>query len=117
MANGVRGEETVTIGGKKFTLEPSFERLAQIEAVLGRSLMTVVQDPRPGFSLTELAGIVQALAKDCKLKPNQLGALILKEGPINLLPVIVKIITHGLVGDQAAEGSGDADEGKLPAGD
>jgi hypothetical protein len=111
-ANRVRGEVAISIGGTEFILVPSFDRLSKVEAALGKSLIGFIQDLSVvrDMTLTDLAGVVEILAREPKLKHEQIGALIVREGAMSILPQVVKVLTRGITGGDDDDG----DEGKEP---
>lgn len=109
-ANAVRGERKVEIGGRPFVLVPSFSRLAKVEAALGRSTIQFMRDAvAQNVTLVDTVTVIELLAREPKLKTEEIGACVTKEGQIRVLGLLVNAVGHVLVGEDEDDEKKDDD--------
>lgn len=63
MANPERGELSVTVGGKAYTLRPTFDALCEFETLTGKSLDSMLESINNG-SLSGLRAVVWCVLQD-----------------------------------------------------
>lgn len=85
MANKQRGEVTIVLSGREYTLRPTFDALCQIEDMLHKTILEVVSDLQDQkISVRALAVIahagIRAVEGDKAPTISQLGEAIVSEG-------------------------------------
>ena len=124
MANKLRGEVTLKLKGRNYTLRPTFEALCMLEEQSNTSvllLMSKMEGCRirvKDLSLLVWAGILGA-DPDSKLTMNQVGQMILDEGLISVIEQrndgdtnpISQFLMIGILGGEIME---DVEAGKKP---
>lgn len=116
-ANPHRGEVGVVIGNEAFTLAPTFEAMAEIEAVLGRGLLAVQSEIfRHQWKVSDLAVILGAgiKASGNPIKDARAQALVVEAGPMALLQPLSYFLTNALTGGETKV---DGEEGDEAAGE
>ena len=113
-ANAVRGERKVSIGGTELLLVPSFGRLAKVEAACGRSIVQILQEigTHQRVTVTDTVAMVELLCREPKLKTDQIGALVVREGVVKVLGVLAAVLGSALTGDDDEKETGDDATGK-----
>lgn len=107
MANKVRGEVEVELGGKRYTLRPSFEAMAEAESILGYGVVKVAtRFIRGEHGVREVAamlyaGMVGSGAREMSF--NEVGAAVVKAGLGNLSKPASQFAFEMLKGDEEAE--------------
>lgn len=87
-ANKQRGELTITLGPKKFVLEPKFENIQAIESLLGRSFLKISSEfsaKSPVFTMSEIANIIYVAQVEPKVSFKKIGDLLAKYGILGVL--------------------------------
>lgn len=104
MANKERGEVTINLDGKAWTMRPTYEALAEIEAATGRPIMELIGAVNAlRFSVRDLAVIVAACLRaggEDGVKAARVGPMLVAAGitsPAVLGPV-VEMLTGTLTG-------------------
>lgn len=110
VANEQRGELSFKIGEITFVFEPSFERIAKLEAALGRSLLKLsfqlTQERDVTFS--DVATVIEVMSINNKLSRNELGEMLIKNGMFStglLLSGFFELILGGQRGNSNAKAS------------
>lgn len=107
MANAVVGEINISLGGREFTLRPSFFGLAEIEARSDCGLLEIAQEIAQGkIKLKHVVamvygGIVGATARGQKpeITYEECGELIVKENYLKIVPALVTWFGKAIQGD------------------
>ena len=109
-ANEIRGEMKCTIGDQEFVLVPTFRRIAKLESALGRPLIQLAGDiaRTQNLSFTDAVTIVDVMAREPKLKTDEIGALIVRLGLQSVVPLITEFLDRVLTGGAPAEGNPEA---------
>lgn len=101
MANRMRGEVEVDLGGKKYTLRPSFEGILEMEDRAGVPLMTVLKmASEKALSFKVATGVVYGGligAGERNLSFEQVGALIVKGGLPSYFTPIARLISSAIL--------------------
>lgn len=113
MANQQRGEMSLEMGGKNYTLRPSFGALCEIEERLDTSIPTLIVAFEQGdIRIKRMATIIWAgmWAYDPKTVPSivAVGEMILEEGLMSIInqvdseggSKIAGFLINGIVGDK-----------------
>lgn len=119
MANSQRGEVSLLLGGKEYTLRPTFEALCELEARTRVSLPDLVMDLQMGNpSLMKLSLIIWSgiwgFNKESSPSINEVGEMVVTDGLVNVLEQgvdqdedkigpIVSYLVHGLTGGKKKE--------------
>lgn len=116
MANRERGEVTVTLCDKKYTLRPTFEAMSEIEDRLDMSISELISKLQSGgVRLKYLRTIVWAgmygFDKEKAPSEEEVGELIRTSGITELLTTgikegknpIVMFLIKGILGDKSVE--------------
>jgi hypothetical protein len=93
MANPMRGETSLMLGGTYYTLRPSFQAMAEIEHALGRSIMLLMAEHAEGaLVLTNMAVILQFGLKAAGTILSHAALMqLLDDAP---LPEVIRTIGH-----------------------
>ncbi len=113
MANAVRGEVELKLGGKTYTLRPTFEALCEIESRLGMGIVELVtRVPRNRLALRHAAVVAHEGARagghDDDLET--IGAAITEAGLQNVMEPLVRFLLSGIAG-------GEGKKTEAPAGE
>lgn len=94
------GEVRVTVGGQDLFLVPTFGRLAKLEIALGRSLVQFAMDLGRVQAVTfqDVVFILDVMARDPKPPADELGALVVREGIVTVLPKLSGFLDLVLTG-------------------
>lgn len=116
MANRYKGEVKLKLGGREYSLRPSFGALAEIEDRTGKSITELFGDLNRGrISIKALAAIVSAgaIAADPDAAPtfSEVGEAISRDGILSLLrqrdsdnrPPIARFMLHAIAGDEVPQ--------------
>ncbi len=103
-ANKERGEIAGSIGKLDFVLEPTFEKIQKLEAVMGRSLIKLAGEFAEGagnLSFGEVAQIIHIMAKEPIPTLNMVGDALIKYGFTAGMPAITEFLNNVLTGGAA----------------
>lgn len=114
MANRYRGEVDIMLGGKQYTMRPTFAALAEIEHRLGKPItdIAIMQGGAATFGIGELATIVQCGIKGAGQEPpnmNDIGEAIASVGVMKFARMfaigekesaIIRFLVRGIAGDE-----------------
>lgn len=101
MANRLRGESEITLGGITYRLRPTFAAIMEIEDRLGGVVPLAVRAARGEFGLKDLTVIVWATlnaVEGQKLELAVVGDLILARGIAESTPIVRDVLTQVLGG-------------------
>jgi len=86
MTNPIRGEYTITLDGKEFTLRPTFNSIVELEEELGPipDILELFINSKVTVKLVATIIWIGAKAVDEKLTINDIGQAMLKEGISNI---------------------------------
>ncbi len=118
MANKLRGEVEISLGGEAWTLRPTFEALSNIESKLNKSIPEIVREQRQGdIRLSTIAvvvweGLIGAndgrppLSKTRSgktLRYEEVGEMIVSDGLVKFIQQegLLMFLMYGLAGDKA----------------
>lgn len=87
MANARRGEVDIRLAGKKYVMRPTFDALAAIEDMTGRSLQITGQSVMAGsVRAVEIAAVIlcgiRAVDPDTDLTVSDIGTAIMDDGGV-----------------------------------
>lgn len=107
MANHVVSEMDIQIGGRVFTLRPSFRALSEIEDRAGCSVLKIASQISDGdIKLKHIlaivwGGYIGSLAKSQKpdLSYEEMGEMLYKSNYMSLVPKIVSFFGAAIKGD------------------
>lgn len=114
MANEQRGEVSITLQGKAYTLRPSFAAIAAIERRTGCGIMLLAQKfLSVSFGLSDAVTVMEECAKaaDTPL-PADAGEIIRQEGLEGLALPLMQLVTAAIRGDAPAK---DGEAGEVQA--
>lgn len=118
-ANKHRGEVSITLGGKEYTLRPSFEAIADIEERTGRGTVALTRLAASGdIGVGRAAIILHALmtAGGHKVDLKDVGSMILEAGIVSVLPAIMVVLGNVLAGGtEPGESAAAAGKTKSPS--
>lgn len=109
MANKYRGESEITLGGKTYTLRPTFEALVEFEDKAGcsafealRDMMTKQSAPVKRLAAAFWSGIKAAWPVDSGRPPNfqEIGTAIQRDGITKVVPFYLTYLTNALSSDE-----------------
>ena len=109
MANKFRGESEITLGGKTYTLRPTFEALVEFEDKAGCSAFEALRDmmnkqsaPAKRLAAAFWSGIKAAWPVDSGRAPNfqEIGAAIQRDGITKVVPHYLTYLTNALSSDE-----------------
>jgi hypothetical protein len=105
MANLERGELAITLAGVPIVLRPTYTSFAEIEQVLGDSLVVIAQ--RVMSSSHSLRDTVVIIASGAKAAGNNLpsakvGELVVKEGMLHCSAYLMSFLNNALTGGETA---------------
>jgi hypothetical protein len=98
MHNNLRSEVSMEIGGKVYSLRPTFQALCEIETSCNMSVITLLMkfDQR-GIFLKELVAIVRSGLRGAGHRvPKNLVEILHKKGFTEILPMICNFLKQGL---------------------
>lgn len=103
MANRIKGECDITLGGGTYTLQLTYTAMIEIEESLGCGVFELFARAAAGvFTLKDMAVIVHAAVKiqkdDTDLSVEQIGEMILLEGATNLIEPIGAFFRNAING-------------------
>jgi hypothetical protein len=101
MANRLRGESEITLGGVTYHLRPTFAAIMEIEDRLGGVVPLAVRAARGEFGLKDLTVIVWATlnaVEGQKLELAAVGDFILERGIAETTPMVRDVLTQILGG-------------------
>ncbi len=109
MANAARGEIALKLGGKSYTLRPSFGAICEIEDALGASIFELGRRlERAEITARELLKLTQAclLHSGHAVKEDELGASILEHGALEAIAGLAKFCQAYAFGGQEEKKAG-----------
>lgn len=122
MANKYRGEVTLKLGPNKWTMTPTFEALAQIEEMTGRTCQHLVVATAMGSTTAREYAVIcycgiKAADPDADVTVNKIGQLIMDNGGTKAIDQTLTDFFEGLIrfygpGDEPSEGDEEAAEFK-----
>lgn len=117
MANPYRGEYSVSLGGKTYKAVVSFDSLANIEDMLGSSLVLLRKArTQADMKTKEMAVILHYAIRegegDNAPSVEELCDLILKEGVLVVFSYVIDLLTLYMGGEKALEAAADDAEKK-----
>lgn len=96
-ANPVRGEASLTVGGRRIILRPTFQALVAAEVELG-SLFTLVERAAAGqLTLQEITTLFHCLAPE-DVARDTLGEALVEQGLATVMPVLRVVLGQVLQG-------------------
>lgn len=100
-ANRHRGEVEVTLGGRRFTMRPSFAAIAEIESRSGQGLVALARrltagDIRVSDFATIIAAGLRAAGEPARIET--VGELVLEEGLGTLSPAVGEFLRQAISG-------------------
>lgn len=101
MANRLRGESEITLGGVTYRLRPTFAAIMEIEDRLGGVVPLAVRAARGEFGLKDLTVIVWAAlnaVEGQRLELAAVGDFILARGIAEITPIVRDVLTQVLGG-------------------
>ncbi len=105
MANPDRGEVEVKLGGKTWTMRPTFQGLREVEHKTGLGVMELAR--RFGEGKASLDHVAQVLAigvraaNDDAPDYEQIGEMLVRQGMNDVLVPIIVFLASAFVGDRA----------------
>lgn len=111
MANAIRGELNIELGGSTYKTKLNLNSIMVLERNLGRSLIKVTQSISEGD--LQLAEMIQVLQTALKGGGNDLSdadtkKLVWEAGYVDCLTAVGQILTNTLMGDEETEGKQEA---------
>lgn len=108
MTNPYRGEVTFTIDEEDYTVRPTFQIIAEMEAQFGGIMPMAKRIAGGDFTVTEIVGVILIALKGQKgaPKPQALQELIFDEGATNFLIPISTFLANALTSGNAAPKAG-----------
>ena len=107
MANRLRGESEILLGGATYRLRPTFAAIMEIEDRLGGVVALAVRAARGEFGLKDLVVIVWATlnaVEGQKLELAAVGDFILARGIAETTPIVRDVLTQVLGGSHDGGG-------------
>lgn len=114
MANAYRGEAAISLGGKEYTLRPTFEAIAQFEERTGRGTVALTRLAASGdIGVGKAAIILHALmtAGGHEVDLKDVGRMVMEAGLVSVLPTLMVVLGNVLAGG-SEPGEPKAAEGK-----
>lgn len=113
-ANQVRGEIACRLGDQELVLVPTFQRIAKLEAALGRSLIALASGLSIGRGITinEIVTIVDTMARSPKPSRDEIGELVVRNGVQSAIPILQSFLERVLTGqgEEPTEGNAGGDQ-------
>lgn len=119
MANKLRGEVTLKLDGKNYTLRPTFGTLCELEDAYEAPILRIMEDMRGGkIRLSGLAKVifsgVHGFDHETEITVEQIGELIVKDGLLKVMEQkgenginpITQYILNGVLGGEEDGGKG-----------
>ena len=107
MANKQRGEVEVELGGKTWTMRPTFQSLCEIEDRTGVGITTLARRCYEGeFGVGPITAVLWAgirAAHDDGPDYDEVGRLIVKEGISRFAAPALALLLAALIGDDAGK--------------
>jgi hypothetical protein len=100
VANPVRGEASLLVGGEAIVLRPSFEALVAAEEELGPLFALVERAADGGLRVAEMAALFWHCAQHLPARPERerIGAAIAESGLAGITPVLKALLAQILQG-------------------
>jgi hypothetical protein len=110
MSNVAIGEVNLSVGGREFTLRPSFYGLAEIESRANCDVLNIAKEIHNGkIKLTHIVaifygGIVGATPRGQKpeISFDELGDLVVKNNYASIVQPIIEFFRNAVLGDPEA---------------
>jgi hypothetical protein len=103
-ANPLRGEVSMTLGGRAFTLRPSFAAIVTVEERLGSVISLALKASKGELGLREATALLwETLDQRTAMSEEELGGLILQEGVAAVAPAVSALLAAILRGSRHAE--------------
>jgi len=118
MANKQRGEVTLELAGKKYTLRPSFEAICELEDLLDKGIMEIVSILHSGnVRLKFIAAVIWAgmwgYDKDKTPTFIEVGELVMETGITEVITqgdadggALANFLLNGVTGDSKSKSEG-----------
>lgn len=102
MANPLRGEASLTVGGEPLVLRPTFAALVAAEAELGSLLALVERGAVGGLTLFETVALFDHLsaARPAMITRERIGEAVVELGLVKVTPILRGIYEQILQGGQ-----------------
>lgn len=113
MANAQRGEVSIALKGKEYTLRPSFAAIAAIERRTDSGIMLLAQKfLSVSFGLSDAVIVMEECAKAAGTPlPDDAGEIIRQQGLEGMALPLMQLVTAAIRGDTPAK-DGEAGEGQ-----
>lgn len=101
VANPVRGESSLVVGGETLVLRPTFEALCAAEEELGPLFGLVERAADGGLSISEIVALfdhVSAAARPEAIDRSRIGAAVVAMGLAGVTPVLRSLLHEILKG-------------------
>ena len=111
--NERRGTSELEIGGETYTVTPEMKMLSEIESTVGPIPKLFTRIPAGDYGLGEMASFIFVVLKhssDKKWTYPEVYELVIDEGMASIIAFSVEFLTKALIGKQAPEGEGIAQE-------
>lgn len=121
MPNRVIGEIEIKLGGKTYTLKPSFQSIAEIEDRSGLGIAALASKISKGnIGLKDAAALIYGGligSGETSLRFEEVGEMIRREGPIKFFGIASEFLASCLKGDEedqkaVKEGKSQAEQSK-----
>lgn len=109
MVDKTRGEAVISLGGKSYTLVPTYKAITEIEGRLDKGTIELIRLlAEQKVKLQQIAVILSALIED--MDEDTAGELIVNEGIVNLADPLSKfLIAVASGGSDGGSKNGEAD--------
>jgi hypothetical protein len=107
MANRLRGEVDITLGGRSYRLRPTFAAIMDIEERLGAVVPLAVRAAKGDFGFRDVTVVIWATLNAVEgqsMTMDEVGNAVLAQGLAAATPAVRVLLTHILGGDEAADG-------------
>ena len=112
MTNKIRGEVAVALGGRDWTMRPTFQAICEIEGRTGKDILVVARECWDGrFCAVTVAAVVWAglrAAHDDAPDFEAVGAMLVEQGITTFFEPVLAFLANALAGLSAGEGEGEA---------
>ena len=115
MTNKIRGEVAVALGGRNWTMRPTFQAICEIEGRTGKDILVVAGECWDGrFGAVTVAAVLWAgirAAHDDAPDFEAVGDMIVEQGFTTFFEPVLAFLANALaglsVGEDAGEGEGE----------
>jgi tail tube GTA-gp10-like protein len=118
MANKVRGEVKLELGGETYVLRPTFGAVCEIEDAIGTNLFDIGRRlERAEITVQELVKLTHACIAQSgtSIELDKLGERIVAQGSLGVITALVKFCQSYAFGGYAEKKAGTAPKPRLPA--